>query len=260
MDDQRRGLEFQTDRTSGLTDFASDVVSLLLTKGSERPVVLDEALLQHFMAVIQSGDPAALAALYPEFRRMNVTPGMLADLYIPAAARRFGAAWLTDEMSFCDVTIGSARLQNMLRDITESFANQDRRDAPRGLVLVLVLRDAQHTLGGLSLAGQLRRRGVSVCLRIGPTTQELGNLLASRKFDGVLISVATTDQKDALTKAVNVLKNATKRTLPIAIGGEVVVSNRPLFDATGADIVTNDLGEALDFMGVMTLRPRSGSF
>jgi MerR family transcriptional regulator, light-induced transcriptional regulator len=260
MDDQRRGVELQGERAGGLSDFASDVVALLLTKGAERPVVLDEPLLQRLLAAVLSGDTEAVAALYPDFRRMNVTPAVLADLYIPEAARRFGDAWLTDEMSFCEVTIGSARLQNMLRDITEGFANQDRRDAPRGLILVIVLYGAQHTLGGLGLAGQLRRRGVSVCLQMGPSDAALRDLVADRRFDGALVTIATTDQIPALTKVVNVLKVATKGTLPIAIGGAVIALHKDQLAATGADIVTNDLGEALDFMGVMTLRPRSGRF
>ena len=260
MDDQRRGVELQAERAGGLSDFASDVVALLLTKGAERPIVLDEPLLQRFIAAVMSGTPEAIAALVPEFRRMNVTPAALADLYIPEAARRFGDAWLTDEMTFCDVTIGSARLQNMLRDITEGFSNQDRRDAPRGLVLVVVLCGAQHTLGGLALAGQLRRRGVSVCLQIGPTDAALRELVADNRFDGALITVATTDEVDTLKKAVNVLKAATKGTLPIAIGGGMVGRHKGLLAVAGAGIVTNDLSQALDFMGVMTLRPRSGRF
>lgn len=260
MDDQRRGVELQGERAGGLSDFASDVVALVLTKGAERPVVLDEPLLQRFIAAVLSGDPEAVTSLLPEFRRMNVTPAALADLYIPEAARRFGDAWLTDEMSFCDVTIGSARLQNMLRDITEGFASQDSRDAPRGLILVIVLRGAQHTLGGLGLAGQLRRRGVSVCLQIGPSDDALRELVAECRFDGALITIATTDEIDTLKNVVNVLKTATKGTLPIAIGGSVVALHKEQFSVPGADIVTNDLGQALDFMGVMTLRPRSGRF
>lgn len=260
MEDLPRGAEFLGDRVGGVSDFASDVVNLLLTRGAERPVVMDEPLLARFMAAVISGSTQALAEMRSEFRRLNVTPGALQDLYIPEAARRFGAAWLADEMSFCEVTIGSSRLQSILHDITGSFQDDDRRDSSCGVVLVIVMAAAQHTLGGLTLAGQLRRRGVSVCLQIGPTAAVLRNLVQSRTFDGVMISVGTVEEVDQLETVVNVLKDATKRTLPIAIGGGAAAARIDRIAASGADIVTSDLSEALDFMGVLTLRPRTGRF
>jgi MerR family transcriptional regulator, light-induced transcriptional regulator len=259
VDGQHNDSQFLIDRSGGVTDFASDVVALLLSRGSDRPAVLDETLLHRFMAAAMSGTSIGFEALRAEFRRQNITPGVLQDIYIPEAARRFGSAWLADEMSFCEVTIGSSRLQAILHDISEIFSRDDRVGTG-GVVMVVVPARAQHTLGGLTLAGQLRRRGVSVCLQIGPTDADLRDLVQNRRFDGAMISVATQAEADRLASIVNILKSATKRTLPVAIGGSGSVEYKDQIDASGGDIATCDLTKALDFMGVATLRPRTGRF
>jgi MerR family transcriptional regulator, light-induced transcriptional regulator len=260
VDGQYSDSRYAGDRVGGVTDFASDVVALLLSRGAERPAILDESLLRSFMDAVMSGSVHGLEDLRAEFRRLSITPGVLQDLYIPEAARRFGSAWLADEMSFCDVTIGSSRLQAILHDIAGIFSRENRDVSGGAVVLVVVPAQAQHTLGGLTLAGQLRRRGVSVCLQIGPTDAELRDLVQNRRFDGAMISVATQAEADRLSSIVNVLKADTKRTLPVAIGGSGIVEYKDQIAASGADIVTCDLNKAVDFMGVAILRPRTGRF
>ncbi len=259
MEDLSRGLELPTERaTVGLAGFASEVVALILSRGGERPAVLDEALLQQFMQTIITGNSAGLTSLRVEFRRLHVTPAVLAELYIPAAARRFGEAWLRDTLSFCDVTMGSARLQAILHEMTRNYFDEEMRGDLTGVVLVVVPADEQHTLGGLSLAWQLRRRGVSVCLQIGPTLETLRSLVANRRFDGALVSIASSRHVSGLTELVKAMKSCANHKLFVAVGGALSAQN----DVTdcGADIITSDLNLALTRMGVVTMRPKAGRF
>ena len=50
--------------------------------------------------------------------------------------------------------------------------------------------------------GQMGRYGVSVCLRIAPSFNELRSLVAARQFDGVLNSVATREKLDGVAKTI----------------------------------------------------------
>jgi MerR family transcriptional regulator, light-induced transcriptional regulator len=261
MEDMTRGLELPTDRVSvGLSRFASDVVSHLLARGGVRPVVLDEALLESFMQAILSGDMEAVADLRDDFRRQHVTPGAVAELYIPEAARRFGTAWLNDTMTFCEVTLGSARLQSVLHDLATEFVDAPLDDITKGVVLVVVPAGEQHTLGGLTVACQLRRRGVSVCVEIGPTADAVRALVASRRFDGAFVSVGSSRQLEALPELVKAMKSNPNHSLMVAVGGAIADAERDRVARSGADLVTCDLDEALAILGVATARPRVGRF
>jgi MerR family transcriptional regulator, light-induced transcriptional regulator len=261
MEDMSRGLELPTDRASvGLSRFASDVVSLLLTRGSVRPAVLDEALLEQFMETILAGDQGRLDRLRTDFRRLHVTPGGLAEVYIPEAARRFGQAWLNDQMTFCQVTLGSSRLQTLLHDMTSDFFDEELQDAVNGAVLVVVPEGEQHTLGGLTVVWQLRRRGVSVCLQMGPKPEVVRGLVADRRFNGAFVSVGSSRHLAGLPDLVKAMKSCENHSLMVAVGGAIAEDERDLVAKSGADIVTCDLDEALGVMGVAVSRPRAGRF
>lgn len=261
MEDMTRGLELPTDRaTVGLSRFASDVVELLLVRGGARPAVLDEALLQQFMQVIVTGNLADIAQLRGEFRRLHVTPGSLAELYIPEVARRFGEAWLNDTMTFCEVTLGSARLQSLLRDLTSDFFDEEMDSSAGGVILIVVPDGEQHTLGGLTVAWQLRRRGVSVCLLLGPKLDAVRALVASRRFNGAFVSVGSSRHLNNLSELIRAMKSCESHSLMVAVGGSIAEAEHDEVARSGADIVTCDLDEALGIMGVDMARARVGRF
>jgi MerR family transcriptional regulator, light-induced transcriptional regulator len=85
----------------------------------------------------------------------------IADFYVPEVARRLGAAWCEDRTSFADVTVGTARLQGLLREIgPDWFSDARLGDRPPVCVLVVVSRDEFHTLGAMVLA---RNSAASAC-------------------------------------------------------------------------------------------------
>jgi MerR family transcriptional regulator, light-induced transcriptional regulator len=180
--------------SSGVSEFANIVVARLVASGGRQNLPLDDRMMTRFMEALQNDDASVLQNLRADFRRAGVTPGDLADHYIPEAARRLGVEWLRDGLSFGEVSIASAKLQGLLRQVTDSFVEDERREANGGNVLVVVPEGEQHTLGALVLTSQLRRRGVSVNLQMGQSEHFLTKLVATRQFDGVLISISTTKQ------------------------------------------------------------------
>jgi hypothetical protein len=236
--------------TSGVTYFASQVVSLLANRNAKVVAEPREHLVQRLIVASLAGSKPAFAELLADLKRARVSLAALADVYIPIAARRMGQAWLDDEMSWIDVTIGVGRMQVMLREIGSAWTADQAGDAGHGTVLLIVPDREQHTLGPLVATGQLRRYGVSVCLRIAPNFNELRNLMAERHFDGVLISVATKEKLESVTKTVQFLKTVMSKPTPIIVGGAVMSTVEDPAACTGADFSSNDIGAALEVMGL----------
>jgi MerR family transcriptional regulator, light-induced transcriptional regulator len=233
----------------GVAQFAADVVARLVDRDSLPETSLREELIERFMTAVVCPDIGSLDALKSDLRRARLSATTFADRYIPEVARRLGQAWVDDCMSFADVTMGSARLQAILREIGADWAADGRTD-DRGTVLLIIPAGEQHTLGALVLMGQLRRRGVSVCLRIGPSEADLRNLLAQRGFDGALVSGAQAAMLPVCTMLVRLLKDLTTGRMPVAVGGAMLgLLPQPLHIAQ-ADAVTNDLTDALVALGM----------
>ncbi len=237
-------------KVGGVNMLAAEVVASLVARDSIKPVVLREDLVVQFMKAVQLASPAAFDALKPEFRRARVSAVMLADHYIPEVARRLGKGWEDDCISFADVTMGTARLQSILRDIGADWAADAAEHPINATVLLVIPGREQHTLGAMVLAGWLRRRGISVCMRIAPSDAEIAQLLVGRRFDGALISVACEDKLAACKAVVAALKQATSGALRIVVGGSVLERAHDIAQRTGADIATNDIDTALGVLGL----------
>ncbi len=248
------GLMGDVSRTGGTDDvahFAAEVVARLVKGERAAGSQLKEPLVQRLMQAVSTGDPDALAALRAEFKRGRISSADMADHYIPEVARRLGKGWADDCVTFADVTMGTARLQAILRDIGQDWF-ADAAGASEGPTLLVILPEGEHhTLGAMVLAARLRRSGVSVSLRIGDTAPVLATFVRDRSFDAALISVACFERLDYSAKLVRTLKEATKGRLKIAIGGAVLESALYPVTETGADIVTNDIEAALRGLGLL---------
>jgi hypothetical protein len=234
----------------GVTYFASQVVSLLADRNARTVPELRDHLVEGLIVASVSGAADAFAELLNELRRAKISLAALADIYIPAAAMRMGDAWLADEMSWLDVSIGTGRLQSLLREIGNAWVADQAGDAGQGTILLIVPDQEQHTLGPMVAMGQMRRYGVSVCLRIAPNHNELRSLMAARTFDGVMISVATQSKLPAVARTVTFLKTIAAAPTPIVVGGAVMSSVEDLVSCTGADHASNDIGSALEAIGL----------
>lgn len=239
------------DGDGDVVSFSAQIMSMLAARSAQGCPVREAFVRLLVQAAVADSD-AVMADLLKDLRRQRVSVVALADQYIPTAARCMGLAWLDDQLSWADVSLGSARLQAVLREVGAGWS-ADLADLPhRGSVLLVVPAQEQHTLGALVLVGQLRRLGVSVCLRIAPNRADLRQVLQAGRFDGVLISVACRETLEATAALVATIRGLGHGTAPVILGGAIV--GRPGIDVPclGADAVTSDLFAALQVCGLLS--------
>ncbi|NJM83672.1 MAG: cobalamin B12-binding domain-containing protein [Tabrizicola sp.] len=244
-DSQHDGQAGGEGEADGVSRFAAAVVARLISR-DERTAAAERAMIVGKLRdAVLSSDRLAFDALRPELRRARLSAAILADEIIPEVARSVGCDWMEDRLSFADVTIASARLQGILRSIgAEWFSDQADSSRP-DTVLVIVPDGEQHTLGAMVLTGQLRRRGLSVCLRIGLERETLAHLLRDRRFGGALISFASAQRLASCRGLVDCIRQSAHPRIPVIIGGAVLDLVEEVATKTGADVATNDLAKAL---------------
>ncbi len=238
--------------------FASRVVALLALRAEAEGHALREDLVVLLEVACTNDDPGRLAEALAEFRRQKVPAALLADRYIPDAARRLGTGWLDDRLTFAEVSVGAARLQSILREIGAHWAGDAGDVSDAGEILLIVPAGEQHTLGAIVALGQLRRMGVSVCLRFGPDHAELASLLRGRRFDGVFLSVSCTEKLEACRRLVATIRKTSANRVPVVIGGAVMGLVGDAAQRTGADLATDSLELGLQACDLMmeTRAPR----
>jgi methylmalonyl-CoA mutase cobalamin-binding subunit len=265
MEDRSRQMDDETDTDRGallqatdlVSGFASVVVSLLADRSTQKSklslVQPKGEIIQGFVAAALSGSAQSFDELLGHFRRTHISLAMLADVYIPEAARRMGEDWLDDRLSWLEVSIGVARLQNLLREISTAWSADQAESLGHGAVLLLIPEGEQHTLGPMVAMGQMRRMGVSVCLRIAPSPRELTHLLDQRPFDGILISVATDARLQSAIALIKLMRAMRKKLPPVVIGGPIVQEKPQLVSCAGADFSCIDIDTAMKSIGLKNL-------
>ncbi len=243
----------------GAEALVSRALTLVTHRGQAvrpQPRDLDPRLMQLLETAVLDSDRAARSRATTAMQQAGVPWEDIADRYIPAVARHLGELWCADEMSFVEVTIGSARLQAMLREMGPEWAEETALD-PRAPNVVLAQRENDnHTLGTMVVAGQLRRLGVSVRLAIGLSDDAIAETVAAGRFDAVMLSVSCSERLEVIGNLVKKIRRVAQNSPPIVVGGTHVDGTRDVRLVTGADHATSDVLEALKLCGLRVSRRR----
>lgn len=201
-------------------------------------------------------DPRACAAVARALIADGLPAERICDVHIPATARRMGEDWVNDDLPFSTVTIGAARLQGLLRELDGDLERRAGHAAGGvGAVLLVVAPGADHTLGALVLASQLRRRGLAVRLSLGQAPEAVVGAMAGARFDAVFLSATVAGSLPHLARAASAIRAALPAPPPLVLGGALVARGDAAGDIAGGafagiDHVTCDLDEAMRLCGL----------
>lgn len=184
----------------------------------------------------------------------GVSNDTIADVYIPAVARLLGDKWLSDILGFVEVTIGTARLQSLLRELGPEWCADSCAAPDAPTILMVNGKGNTHTLGAVMATGQLRRRGYSVRLVLDAGPAEIQESCVRQRFDAVFVSANLGASLENLRQIVEFLRTTQPKGTPIIIGGCTLTDNNDVTRQTAADYATSNLDEALEFCG-LTITP-----
>lgn len=228
---------------------AGNVLSVLAARAPNDPAApkgdLEDVLVDRLISAVRQSDDMGRDRIVAELIADGVSIDDLVDHYIPQAARRMGEAWCRDGLGFAEVTIGSARLQGLLRDLIRRTTPSHGGDAMAPQVLMVVREDEHHTLGAMVATQQLRRVGVGVHVSVGQPDSEILTLVASRGFDIVMLSTAKRARLETLCGFVESVPGRAGKAIPVVIGGAAFDEDTDIAAMTGADFATADPVEAL---------------
>ncbi|MDG4646928.1 cobalamin B12-binding domain-containing protein [Roseibacterium sp. SDUM158017] len=178
----------------------------------------------------------------------------IVDRIVPEVARCLGRGWAEDEISFADVTIGSARLQEAVRALRlkdGAGPAEGRGDgSARPRLLLVVPRFEEHTLGSFVAADQFRRLGLHVDVALDRSPGQLAEAVRKKRYSMVGISVAGRRKLASARELVDTIRASATRVTPIVLGGSILESETKLKALTGVDHVTNDVETAIGLCGL----------
>ncbi len=165
------------------------------------------------------------------------------DLLAPAA-RRLGEMWEDDSCDFLQVTVALGRLQQTLRDLSESTGRSPVRSETTRSVLITGLPDEQHTLGLLIVAECFVRDGWTVNVGHPLIENSLVDTVRDDWYDVVGFSLALPERVMELRGMINRLRRASRNPhVVVLVGGKAFLDDQSLVSTVGAD---DGIGDARD--------------
>ena len=247
QDDQSSMHGFQGHSPEQVDAFTTKVISALRDRKTVGTEGVRQFVLEHLVrAVLMRGEFDPVGVL-EELRDHRLTYDAIIDLYVPDAARALGVAWIEDDVSFADVTIGTLRLQSVLSEAAaESQAFLATVETRLG-TLIIVPQGEQHFLGVSVLTAQLRGMGCKVAVSFDEEPKFLGARLIVESPDLVLITCSRAETLASVCETVHIVRATLPAGPVIALGGAMEAEKTTIMEKTGVDIVTSVAREAVEF-------------
>jgi methylmalonyl-CoA mutase cobalamin-binding subunit len=159
------------------------------------------------------------------------------------AARQLGDLWVSDDVTFLQVTTAVSRLQRLLFELCRTSDPIDA-DAPR--VLLSVTPGEQHTMGMHMVACGLRRTGAQVQCLVPSSVADIECAVRGNSFDLIGFSLGSESQLDRLAAVIESVRAAARQSsVTIVVGGAVVANGAHIAARSGADRVVRDVTEVI---------------
>lgn len=195
--------------------------------------------------------------LLARLREEGVSPEQIIDVVLPDVARTAGRRWMDDDISFADVTIVTARLQETVRALGRGSrgagpaADDTRTIRARPRILLIIPRTEEHTMGAFVAADQFRRHGCEVDIAMDLHPRQIAGMVRKTRYRMVGITAAGRRTLASAKDLVDTVKASVTRVTPIVLGGSVVEGGEELRARTGVDHVVRDIPAALRACGLM---------
>ena len=195
-----------------------------------RVPAISAELVESFTGLICDGHEADAEQMVEQLLGSGASPETLMLELLAPAARLMGECWCEDRRDFVEVTLGMARLQQMVRQFRLPPAAHGQI---RGHALLVPVPGEQHTFGLRLVEEHLLRAGWKVSTYMKASEAEITRLVADELFDFVGFSLSSERLLPALRSAIRSLRSSSRnQDVRIAVGGV-------LFD--GRDIAPRDI-------------------
>ncbi|WP_223421679.1 cobalamin B12-binding domain-containing protein [Tateyamaria pelophila] len=183
-----------------------------------------------------------------ELRGYRLTVDTVIDLYIPQTAVCLGELWVTSDIDFAEVTVGSLRLQSLLIEASVDATCRSAANAAEVLsALVVVPEGEQHFLGATVAGGQLRRLGCDASVAFCESSKEIEERIKFDQPDMVLFSCARGAPLEYVARTVDKVRALATAPPVLALGGPIKGDLGGIKEYTDVDLVTNFVKDVVSF-------------
>jgi methanogenic corrinoid protein MtbC1 len=199
-----------------------------------------------FVSLITNEGPQQTEQFIAELLNLGVSVDSIVLDLIPRIARKLGEQWVSDSLSFTEVTIATGRLQKMIYSLDHLFQETKVDSTLTKRILISASPGSHHTLGPLILANFFTWAGWNVFNESVPSIEYIKKTIASKPLTAVALSIADYEQLDQLPELIQIIrKRSLNPEIIVLVGGSLYNNDATCFGHIKADIKSSTPEEAL---------------
>ncbi|SFP26768.1 B12 binding domain-containing protein [Tranquillimonas alkanivorans] len=193
---------------------------------------------------LRDRDPAVARAVVRRLRARGLSDERIQIDCLAEAARHLGRLWERDEMPFWEVTLATSRIHGLLRELRADVASGEVRASGVRYALFAPVPGEDHVLGSMMAADVFRRAGWRIDLELDIDAATLLEILERRQPPVVGLSASGERPARILSDLVARIRTVAPGAC-VAVGGNVVAACPAQAAASGADLLVEDVHEAM---------------
>jgi MerR family transcriptional regulator, light-induced transcriptional regulator len=206
-----------------------------------------------FGAVAISRDPEAATAFFERMRAKGHSIETLFDFLLAPAARHLGELWEQDRVDFIDVTLGVARMHELLGRLR--VEGEDGVEKGRHVALLVSTPREKHRFGVEMVSKLMRGAGWLVTLRHELEPPDVAHVLAESWFSVFGVTLSAESGAESVARMIVEARAASfNRNLSVMVGGPAFVKDPALAAQVGADAAAPDASTAVVLAKTLLLR------
>jgi MerR family transcriptional regulator, light-induced transcriptional regulator len=211
-----------------------------------------------FARLVVIHDVAVASAYVDAMTKQGATlEAVFTQLFSPAA-RHLGDMWNEDRCTFSEVTIGLARIQQLVHELSPFFEAEKTPCALGRSALLAPLPGEQHSLGVLIVEEFFRRAGWDVWVPLGSSQSDLLQTVSQERFDVVGFSVSGQGLLDRIASGITEIRKASiNPNIVVMVGGRFFNDHPEYVAQVGADATDHDGSQAVVRLEGFSTRLRS---
>lgn len=232
-------------------NLAREVILRVASKGRDVehvPQSPSEEEVRQLCLAFVAEDQSIAARMIADLRADGVRPEEIYLKQLAAAARMLGEMWLSDEMTFTQVTIGTGRMFAVMRGMRHLF--EPVMSVHNKAAIFAAVPGEDHTLGVHMAADIFRKDGWEIALKVGLDHDQLVAEIEQSPTSIVGLSISGEHSIEALSRLVVALHISCPHAM-LLVSGSNVAEVQPILSLMGLDGIAATIEEAQEKMSVL---------
>ena len=223
-----------------------ETLEKLIENSNPLSVINNESDLHKLYFSIKSQSIKIIERLIYKLIKYGRSIEHILDSYLPTIAKKLGDEWVSDEISFSDVTIALGKIQFLNSKFESLYISNLNATYYSTKILIIIPKGEDHTYGGIAATRKLRGMGIDAFLIFDYKQNELENLLAQRDYDFIGISSANNFMIENINNLATNIANFVNKETPIVLGGNLVNTYKQTNGKLKVDFITQNLEQILN--------------